>query len=91
MNHAVVLYNWSCLAIVVAMLGASFTFARKTRLARPANRWFVTSCVVGGGAELFNLYTRTSWGAYLFWLVGPFVVAAAIAEIGSLRHTAAPE
>lgn len=79
MNHAAVIFNWSSLAILVVMLGASLTFVRKTRLARPSSRWFLTSWIVAEGAGLFNLYTRASWGAYLFFLGGPFLAAALLA------------
>jgi hypothetical protein len=78
-NVAAVIFNWSCLAVVTVVLVASLTVARRTRWGRPGSRWILAGCVAGEGAELFNLYTRADFGAYVFWLVGPFLIMAVVA------------
>jgi hypothetical protein len=75
------IFNWSCLTITVVALGVSLTVARCRRWARPASQWFLASCVVGTGVNLINLYTRAHWAPYLFWLVGPLLIASVVTAI----------
>lgn len=89
MNSAAVIYNWCVLAGVCVLLASTFVLTRWTRWARPAARWVLVACIVEEAAEVFNLYTHARWGWRLFWVGGPFLVAALIADWRSARKTAA--
>jgi hypothetical protein len=79
-NTSAIVFGWCCIAVLAAVLGLSLTAARRTRLGRPFARWCLVATMYGGSAQLVNLYTHAYWAPYLFWLVGPVVLGALVAE-----------
>jgi hypothetical protein len=85
-DGAAVLVAWVSLGLLAAALGLSLTVAGRTRLGRRSVRWVLVLGAVVEVVQLVNLYVRQQWAADLFFVVGPVVIGAAVAEIR--HHTA---
>jgi hypothetical protein len=91
-NTDVLIFAWVWMAAMAVALGLSLTVARHKRWGRPAARWYAASYLLGGGAQLVNVYTGSTWAPYLFVLIGPPLVAGVLSDIRSRRiDRAAPQ
>jgi hypothetical protein len=85
-NTGALIFAWTCMAATATALGLSLTVARRRRWGRPGFRWYASSNLIAGSAQLVNLYSRAGWAPYLFLLVAPPIVAGVLAEIRSSRR-----